>query len=123
MDKLVRFIQKGNKARRRTVVCCRTDACASALIGCLQSKSIRIPDDVLVTGYNNDPHSGWQYPGITTMNIPIEEMAAGACRYLFEFRESEVLPPSKIVSFSHEIIERDSMMSEGRGINASHRAV
>lgn len=107
-DSLQEFIDKSNKMGQTPVITCWADYAATRLMNMLYQMGYQLPDDVLVTGYDNDPYSGQTFPSITTMNIPIEEMVTAACRYLFEYREEGELPEAKTVRFKHELVVRES---------------
>jgi len=107
-DSLGAFVKESKKRGLTTSVSCWSDYCGMRIMSILHRQGIRVPDDVLVTGYDNDPYSGQTMPGLTTMNIPIEEMVTAACRYLFEYREEGELPAAKTVRFKHELVVRGS---------------
>jgi len=46
------------------------DMCAAACLQTLKEKGIRIPDDIAVAGFNNDPVSRMVEPRLTTINYP-----------------------------------------------------
>lgn len=65
-------------------------------VGCIKychQKQIQIPQQMAVTGFDDIPMAAMYQPTITTMRIPIAQMAADAvrslCRLLSEGRESE----------------------------------
>ena len=55
------------------VVCC-TDATAVGLIEVLKEKSVKVPGDVAVTGFNDDPMTEVNDPKITSAHIDIGQM-------------------------------------------------
>ncbi len=50
------------------------DLCASACLVTIKEKGVRIPDDIIVGGFNNDPVSRLVEPRLTTINYPGENM-------------------------------------------------
>lgn len=42
------------------------------------------------------------------MNIPVEEMIHDACRFLFDDIDQSEPPRSRVIKFTHDLIERDS---------------
>ena len=61
---------------------CANDEMALGALSCLQEHGIRIPQDVSVVGYDNAAMSGYTSPRLTTVDIPMCEMAANGCRWL-----------------------------------------
>ncbi|WP_309385508.1 substrate-binding domain-containing protein [Cerasicoccus frondis] len=102
------FLDAAIGAGKKTGIVCVSDRLAGVVTQWLGEIGYRTPSDVLVTGYNNDPHPVAAYPGVTTMNIPVEEMVAGASRYLFEYRDKRRFPESALVRHFHELIVRES---------------
>jgi LacI family transcriptional regulator len=54
------------------------DTCAIAIIHHLQKNGIKIPEQVQVAGFNNDPFSALLTPGLTTVKYPGTEMGIKA---------------------------------------------
>jgi len=102
------FIRQGLEQKERTAIICWTDADAVGMLGMANAVGLRIPDEICITGYNNDPHATISFPGITTMNIPVEEMVRDACRYLFDYIDESDLPRSRVIKFTHDLIVRES---------------
>jgi len=50
------------------------DACAAGLMSTLKSYGIKIPEDIAIAGFNNDPISHLVEPKLTTVNYPGYEM-------------------------------------------------
>lgn len=107
-DRVAKFIKASKKQGKISSISCWSDYAAGRMMTVLNRMGLQAPDDVLITGYDNDPHSGQTMPGITTMSIPIEEMVTAGCRYLFEYREEGELPEAKTSRFKHELIVRGS---------------
>lgn len=105
-NKLFDFVKESKKLGQKPVVFCWSDSSANRLMTLLHRAGLHTPDDVMVTGYDNDPYSS--HADLTTMSIPIEEMVTAACRYLFEYREEGELPEAKTQRFKHELVVRGS---------------
>jgi len=50
------------------------DMCAAACLLTLKEKGVRIPEDMAVGGFNNDPVSRMVEPKLTTVNYPGDQM-------------------------------------------------
>lgn len=61
-----------------TAFVCNSDETAFRVISALKSKDVRVPEDISVVGYDNYTVSNICIPAITTVEVDIEQMAAGA---------------------------------------------
>jgi len=71
---------------------CANDALAIQLITTLKKLNIRIPDDVLVCGFDNAPETSIVDPPLTTVNIPSDKMGFLAAQKLFMRMQNPGLP-------------------------------
>ena len=65
-----------------TALFCANDAMAVAAIARLARADLRVPQDVSVIGFDDSDLATYTQPQLTTVRIPVENMAANACRYL-----------------------------------------
>lgn len=73
----------------------------------IKEKKLRIPDDIAVVGFNDDPLASVIEPNLTTVRIPIYEMGVAASTMIIDLLQNqEVFPAQKILS--SELIIRDS---------------
>jgi LacI family transcriptional regulator len=61
-----------------TAVFCADDMIAFGAMAGFKSRGLRIPDDVAVAGFANDPLAGVMDPGLTTIHYPMVEMGRRA---------------------------------------------
>jgi LacI family transcriptional regulator len=61
---------------------CANDLMAMAAISRLMRANLSVPDDVSVLGFDDSDLATYTSPQLTTVRIPVEHMAANACRYL-----------------------------------------
>lgn len=116
--RLAKFIREGLDQGERTGFSCWIDSDAVRAVGHINAMGFKIPQEVCVTGYNDDSHATLAYPGITTMHIPVEEMIRDACRYLFDYIDESDLPRSRVIKFNHDLIVRESTGgSSGANVN------
>ena len=71
-----------NEGVRFTGLFCANDEMAMGAMSCLQEHGVRVPLDVSVVGYDNTVLSGFTSPRLTSVAIPMSEMAANGCRWL-----------------------------------------
>lgn len=89
---------------------CANDACAVFCIRELKAAGIRIPQDIAVAGFNNDPLSRVIEPNLTTINYPGREMGEAAASILI--RRIDKLEGTSLNSIvlRHELIIRESSL-------------
>ncbi|MYW64611.1 substrate-binding domain-containing protein [Streptomyces sp. SID8379] len=63
-----------------TAVVAGDDRVAAAVVKALAEYGLRVPDDISVVGYNDDPVAADMTPGLTTVHIPGEELGRTAVR-------------------------------------------
>lgn len=74
-----RFVESGVSF---SALFCANDEMAMGAMSYLQECGIRVPQDVSVVGYDNAVMSGFTSPRLTSVAIPMREMAANGCRWL-----------------------------------------
>lgn len=63
-----------------TAVVAGDDESAAAAMRALQERGLRVPEDISVVGYNDDPVAAEVTPRLTTVHIPAEELGRTAVR-------------------------------------------
>ena len=90
-----------------TAFFCAGDFYAIETIKNLRQAGIRVPEDIAIVGYNNDYTAQIHSPGITTVNIPVEEMMDQAYKMIFKMIKGEALEVSEI-KMNNKLIVRES---------------
>ncbi|MHA6803823.1 LacI family DNA-binding transcriptional regulator [Salinifilum ghardaiensis] len=67
-------------------IVCGNDTIALGVLGALNRRGVRVPDDVRVTGFDDIPYAELAQPQLTTVRQPQEQIAAEAVRMLSEGR-------------------------------------
>ena len=80
----------------------------SAVIGALQRRELRVPEDISVTGYDNYTVSDMCVPAITTVEVDLAEMAHAAVSLLLKRIENPQKQPARYV-IPGRIILKQSM--------------
>jgi DNA-binding LacI/PurR family transcriptional regulator len=83
------------------------DASAVTVIKYLNGKKIRIPEEVAVIGFNNDPISEIIEPSLSTVYLPCYEMGQIAVDQLIKRINDFSLPPETIILHS-KLLKRNS---------------
>lgn len=91
---------------------CANDVSAVSCIRELKAAGIRIPQDIAVVGFNNDPLSRVIEPNLTTINYPGREMGEAAASILI--RRIDKLEGVSLNSMvlRHELIIRESSLKK-----------
>jgi LacI family transcriptional regulator len=98
---------RGLRAGERLGVFACSDEMASGVYAAAAATGRRIPDDVLVVGFDDLRSARWLTPPLTTVRQPIREMAAAAVTALTDAAAGIVLPPSPLI-LPTRLIERGS---------------
>lgn len=89
------------------------DVMAISVIQALNKKGIRVPEDVIVSGFEDRPEASVNVPSITTVRYSFEENATVAIHALLRLIEGSVAATDcvTLVSSSAELVVRDSSAS------------
>jgi len=90
------------------VFCCNDDLALGALFEC-QRRSIRVPEDVSIIGFNDLEFCASSYPALTSVSTPRYEIARRAAEIVLEIvRGSGKRPPERCIDLGYAIVERES---------------
>lgn len=67
-----------------TAVLCANEENAMGTLNTLSQKGVRVPEDVSVVSFNDTPRSAFVTPSLTSVSIPVQEMASAALRMVAE---------------------------------------
>jgi Periplasmic binding protein-like domain len=77
-----------SRARARLASCSSSeippDNDALALLSRLQRRSLRVPDDIALVGFDDEDFAAETFPSLTTVSQPLAEMARRAVVYLLD---------------------------------------
>jgi len=86
------------------------DSCAVSCIRELKYSGIKIPDDIAVAGFNNDPLSKVIEPNLTTVNYPGQEMGEVAASILIRRLDNREGASLNTMVLRHQLIVRQSSL-------------
>lgn len=86
------------------------DTSAVAVICGLKEAGIRIPEDICVVGFNNDPISRVVEPNLTTISYPGHEMGQIAAITLINILKGQQSEMLNTIVLSHSLIVRQSSL-------------
>ncbi|SEO51702.1 transcriptional regulator, LacI family [Amphibacillus marinus] len=93
-----------------TAFICNNDKAAFYLIRSLQDMGLRIPDDCSVIGFDDNNHSIFSQPKITTMRVRKDEMARFALSKMHKYINNRKTTIDKLI-IDADLIERESVKS------------
>ncbi len=91
-----------------TAIICQNDAWAVAAVRACAEEGIRIPDDLAITGFDNEPVSSLGMIPLTTVDHPVEEIFRQAVAELVRLLETGGKGEAKQVAVPCELIVRQS---------------
>jgi LacI family transcriptional regulator len=71
-------------SRKATAIYVGTDLIALGVLKCAQTHGLRVPEDLSVIGFGDIPWAQWSNPPLTTVELPIEDMASEAFTHLLK---------------------------------------
>jgi len=83
--------------RHPQAVFCASDAMAIGALRALREASLRVPDDVAVTSFDDLPFSAHSEPPLTTVRQPIQRMGAAAVETLMDTIAHPDYPPRSVI--------------------------
>ncbi|MBZ4676425.1 MAG: LacI family transcriptional regulator, partial [Anaerophaga sp.] len=69
------------------------DTCAITIMHYLQKNGIKIPEQIEITGFNNDPFSEFSKPSLTTIDYPGEETGIKTVNLMIEKLNTKHVEP------------------------------
>ena len=92
-----------------TAVFCANDVMAMGAIQRFTQLGLRVPQDISVMGYDDADIAPFTAPALTTVHVPIREVASNGCRHLLNQCYGLDLPVKR--HFAPHVVWRDSLGS------------
>ncbi len=96
------------RQRRPTALVCSCDAVARSVYRVLARLKLRIPQDISVTGFDDDPLAEWLSPGLTTIQQQFSQIGRVAMELLLQRIVNPALP-AEHRALPVKLIERKSV--------------
>ncbi|MGF1874911.1 LacI family transcriptional regulator [Photobacterium frigidiphilum] len=90
-----------------TAIFAANDNMAMGAIRALHDTGLQVPQDISVLGFDNDPAGEFTIPSLTTIMLPVEEMAYTAVKQALQLIDKQEI--STIALFSGNLIVRESV--------------
>ena len=78
-------------------IICANDAMALAVVAELEKHDYNVPDDIIVTGFDNTYNARHYCPSLTTVSRPLNEAGYKACEMLLHLLNGETVEHKKIL--------------------------
>ncbi len=91
-----------------TAIMATDDRKAVGFIAAARRKGLKVPDDISIIGHNNYDESRYCVPPLTTVNVPLEDLAVTAAQMLLKSINGETDSQQRILLPTH-LVERDSV--------------
>jgi LacI family transcriptional regulator len=98
------------KQKLPTAIFSLTDEMAIGALAAFHEAGIRVPEDVEIIGYDNNEHTKFTIPSLSTVHLPVEEMATECVKTLLDLFEKRTKTPVQS-SFESSIVFRKSCKS------------
>ena len=89
------------------------DTSAVAVICELLKSGVKIPDEIAVAGFNNEPVSQVVQPNLTTIDYPAREIGEIAAKSLMDILNSSKPASLSTIVLKHSLIIRESSLKKG----------
>ncbi|HYD41479.1 MAG TPA: substrate-binding domain-containing protein [Anaeromyxobacter sp.] len=97
----------GERAGTDAVFCAAGDACATGLLARARERLVKIPDQIAIVGYDDNPLASISDPPLTTVRQPLEQIAREAHR-LATVSAAEILERPTTTLFEPRLVVRQS---------------
>jgi LacI family transcriptional regulator len=98
-----------------TAIFAGSDQQAFGVYEAARQRSLRIPDDLSVVGFDELPVSRWASPPLTTVRQPLAEMGSAAAQMLGELMDGGPLRTNRVELSTELRIRESTTVPKGRG--------
>ncbi|MEJ6952551.1 LacI family DNA-binding transcriptional regulator, partial [Natronospora cellulosivora (SeqCode)] len=84
------------------------DMIALGALRAAQSLNIRVPEEIAILGFNDDPIASYMKPALSTVKIPIVKMGEEAARMLIKILNDENYKGEELI-LNTELVLRESL--------------
>ena len=85
---------------------CANDSIAFGAMRAIHESGLKIPDDIAIVGFNDNPNSKYSYPTLSTVRVETEFMGEQALISLCEQIDGRMIPIQKVIPT--ELVKRNS---------------
>ncbi|MEZ4830028.1 MAG: LacI family DNA-binding transcriptional regulator [Bacteroidia bacterium] len=85
-----------------------SDSAAAGAIMAIESRGMRVPDDIAVSGFNNEVYTSFVKPPVTTVSLPMYDLGKEAIRLLLR----QISHSEEPVSFEPRVLKSSLVIRE-----------
>jgi LacI family transcriptional regulator len=100
---------KATSALPYTAIFCANDVMAMAAISAFTHAGIRVPQDLSVIGFDDSDVAAYTAPQLTSVRIPVDEVAVSGCRHMLQLCYGLALPYAR--EFPPRLVWRESVVN------------
>ncbi len=90
------------------------DTSAVSAVLCAKKRGIKIPKELAIIGFNNDPVSVIVEPQLSTISHPAIDMGRIAARQVMKHKDHKDIVTSETITLKTELIVRESSLRKKR---------
>lgn len=90
-----------------TALFCLSDHMAIGALSALHEENVKVPEELQLVGHDNISSTQFTIPPLSTVHLPVEEMAEACVRQLLKIIRSET-EPTESIYFSSMFVQRGS---------------
>lgn len=95
----------GDAPAPQAVVCANDELALGVLVGAL-GRGLRVPEDLVITGFDDAPMAALVSPPLTTVRQPVRELAAEAARLILNAVDAPGVAPDSVVLPTEFVVRR-----------------
>lgn len=107
-DAYIRTMEELRKSQKPDGIFAVSDRLAIGAYMAIKDKGLRMPEDIALVGFNDEPITSLLFPSISSVSQPAFEMGKMAARLFIEQLNSDEEYENKVVYFKPELKIRDS---------------
>jgi len=81
-----------------------SDQVAIGAVAAIREKKLRVPEDIAVVGFDDLPVAFYNCPPLTTVHIPVPQLARQASEYLIKMLSGNPITKEQIILDTHLVI-------------------
>ena len=86
-----------NLSNPPTAIISASDRKAVSILREVKDKGFKVPGDIVIVGYNEDPNFTHVEPPLTTVQVPLQEMGEESAKMLFQLIDNQEVENAEIV--------------------------
>jgi DNA-binding LacI/PurR family transcriptional regulator len=107
-DAYIRTMEELRRKQKPDAIFAVSDRLAIGAYMAIKDKGLKMPEDVALVGFNDEPITSLLFPSISSVSQPAFEMGKTAARLFIEHLNSETYSDHKKIVFKPQLIIRDS---------------